>query len=80
MEFKEFLDKILGNVMSKDGLENVKQHIKQDMELSGFDYETTKVECQVLDDESNYDPRVEISNEAYSDGEVIFLDFYLDNK
>ena len=49
------------------------------MASSGFKYETAKVECQVLDENNNYDPRVEISNEGYSDGEVIFIDFHLDD-
>ena len=44
----------------------------------GVNYDTTKVGCQVLDEYNNYDPRVEISSEGYPDGEIIFIDNYLD--
>lgn len=78
MELDKFLDKILENIMSQGGIEKVRQYIKEDMKLCGFNYDTTKVECQVLDKDNNYDPRVEISSEGYSDGEIIFIDYYLD--
>ena len=78
MELDKFLDKILENIMSQDGIEKVREYIKEDMKLCGFNYDTTKVECQVLDKDNNYDPRVEISSEEYSDGEVIFIDYYID--
>lgn len=78
MELDKFLDKILENVMSQGGIEKVRQYIKEDMKLCGFNYNTTKVECQVFDEENNYEPRVEILSEGYSDGEVIFIDYHLD--
>lgn len=79
MELDKFLDKILENVMSQEGITEVKQYIKEDMKLCGFNYNTTKVESQVFDEYSNYDPvRVEISSEGYSDGEIIFIDYHLD--
>lgn len=78
MELDKFLDKILKNVMSQGGIEKVIQCIKEDMKLCGFNYDTTKVECQVLDTDNNYEPRIEISSEGYSDGEIIFIDYYLD--
>ncbi|WP_040191029.1 hypothetical protein [Clostridium culturomicium] len=78
MEFDKFLDKVLENVMSQDGMEKVKKYIKEDMNLCGFNYDTTKVECQVFDESDNYEPRVEVSSEGYSDGEVIFIDYHLD--
>lgn len=78
MELDKFLDKILENVMSCGGIEKVREYIKEDMKLCGFNYDTTKVEFQALDKDSNYDPRVEISSEGYSDGEVIFIDYYID--
>lgn len=77
MELDKFLDKILENVMSQGGIKKVRQYIKEDMKLCGFNYDTTKVECQVFDEENNYEPRVEISSEGYSDGEVIFIDYHL---
>lgn len=78
MELDKFLDKILENIMSQGGIEKVRQYIKEDMKLCGFNYDTTKVECQVLDKDNNYEPRVEISSEGYSDGEIIFIDYHLD--
>lgn len=78
MELDKFLDKILENVMSQGGIEKVREYIKEDMKLCGFNYDTTKVECQVFDKDNNYDPRVEISSEGYSDGEVIFIDYHID--
>lgn len=76
MSFDNFLDEILSNVMSAEGIERAKECIKNDMKLSGFNYDTTKVESQVYEEESNYTPRVEISSEGYNDGEVIFIDYY----
>lgn len=43
MNLDEYLDKILENVMSTGGIEKVKNIIKEDMNLCGFKYETTKV-------------------------------------
>lgn len=77
-ELNEFLDTILGNLMSKEGIEKVKEYIKNDMKSNDINYDTTKVACQVFDSENNYDPRVEVSSEAYSDGEVIFIDYHMD--
>ena len=79
MQLDYFVNKLLENIMSSEKLNEVKDIIKKDMDASGFKYETTKVECQVLDEHNNYDPRVEISNECYSDGEIIFIDFHLDD-
>lgn len=79
MKLDSFINKILENVMCSEKLNEVKDIIKKDMASTGFNYETAKVECQVLDENNNYDPRVEISNEGYSDGEVIFIDFHLDD-
>lgn len=78
MELDKFLDKILENVMSQGGIEKVRQYIKEDMKLCGFNYDTTKVECQVFDEIGNYEPRVEVSSEGYSEGEIIFIDYHLD--
>lgn len=78
MEFENFLNRLLEGVMSKSGMDKVKECIKEEMTSSGFNYDNTKVEFQVLDNKNNYDPRVEISNEGYSDGEIIFIDSYLD--
>lgn len=79
MNLDEYLDKILENVMSTGGIGKVKNIIKKDMNLCGFKYETTKVECQVYTEENNYAPRVEISSENYPDGEVIFIDYHVDD-
>lgn len=78
MDLDRFLDKILENVMSKKGIEKVKQYIREDVRLNGFDYNTTQVAFQVFDKENNYEPRVEITSEGYDDGEIIFIDYHLD--
>ena len=78
MKLDEFLDKVLENVMFVGGIDKIKEYIKEDMKLNGFDYDTTKVEFQVFDDGNNYDPRVEITSEGYDDGEVIFIDYHID--
>lgn len=78
MKLDEFLDKVLENVMSIGGIDKIKEYIKEDIKLNGFDYDTTKVESQVFDDGNNYDPRVEITSEGYDDGEVIFIDYHID--
>lgn len=48
-ELNEFLDTILGNLMSKEGIEKVKEYIKNDMKSNDINYDTTKVACQVFD-------------------------------
>ena len=78
MNLDEYLDKILENVMSTGGIEKVKNIIKEDMSSCGFKYKTTKIECQVYTEENNYTPRVEINSENCQDGEVIFIDYHID--
>lgn len=78
MTLEKFLNRVLENVMSKEGIEEVKNVIKKDMEIENFDFDTTQVEFQIFDDESNYEARVEISSDRYDDGEIIFIDTYLD--
>lgn len=80
MNLEEYLDKFFGEIMTKEGIDKVKSIVKEDMKDLVFDYETTKVECQVYTEENNYDPRVEITSDNYSDGEVIFLDFHVDEE
>ena len=75
MTLDKFLDDFLGNVMTREGIKKVKEHIKEDMKSSDLNYDTAKVECQIFDDENNYEPDVQISSEGYSDGEVIFIDY-----
>lgn len=78
MDFEDFLNRLFAGIMSESGMNKVKECIKEEMTSSEFNYDKTKVEFQVLDNENNYDPRVEISNEGCSDGEIIFIDSYLD--
>ena len=92
MFFDEFLDELLENLLDQKGIDRVKQVIKEEINRTGTDYDTTKVEYQVFvgDDnydpeveikfvgDDNYDPEVEIKTGRYDDGEVIFLDIYLD--
>lgn len=78
MSLDEFLNEFLENLISEEVLNKVKQDIKEDMKSYNTDYNTAKVESQVFDKDNNYTPRVEISSEGYSDGEIIFIDYYLD--
>lgn len=78
MTLEKFLNRVLENVMSKEGIEEVKNVIKKDMEIENFDFDTTQVEFQIFDDENNYEPRVEISSDRYDDGQIIFIDTYFE--
>lgn len=78
MGLDRFIDKFFGNVMTTDGLDSIKQIIHRDMLDCGYKYDTAKVEYRVFNENKNYDPRVEISSEGYDDGEIIFIDYYLD--
>ena len=78
MELDVFLDKLLDNLLDKEGIESVKASIKCNMYANFKDYNTAKVEFQVFNGNDNYEPQVVISSEGYSDGEVIFIDCYLD--
>ncbi len=64
--------------MTTDGLDSIKQVIQRDMLDCGYNYDTTKVEYQVFNENENYETRVEISSEGYDDGEIIFIDCHLD--
>lgn len=78
MSLDEFVEKFFGNIMSKEGLDNVKSAIKKDMLLNEIKYDTAKVEFQVFTDKDNFCPRVEITNEGYNDGEIFFVDCYIE--
>lgn len=78
MKLDNFLNEILGNLLTQEKLDLIKSNIKDGMLECGFDFDTTKVESQVFDNEKNYEPRVEISSEGYDDGEIIFIDYHLD--
>lgn len=79
MSLDRFIEKFFGNVMSTEGLDNIKQIIQKDMLNCGYEYDTAKVEYQIFNTDENYEPtRVEISSEGYEDGEVIFIDYHLD--
>lgn len=80
MSLEEFVDKFFGEIMTKEGVDKVKDIVKDDMKNLDLDYETTKVECQIYTEDNNYDPRVEINSDNYSDGEVIFIDFHVDKE
>lgn len=78
MLLDEFINEVFSNLMTIDGINNMKQIIKEDMFTCGYEYKNTKVENQVFDKDNNYDPRVEITSEGYDDGEIIFIDYHLD--
>lgn len=80
MELNNFIDLLFSNVMSSNGIEKIKSCIKEDFKLNEINYETTKVEFQIFEKDKNYDPKVSISSEGYSDGEIIFIDYYLNKE
>ena len=80
MRLDNFLNEFLKELVDEKGIETIKTTIKEQMCLNFKDYDTTKVECQIFTENSNYDPRVEFSSDRYEDGEVVFIDYYKDWK
>lgn len=78
MKLDIFIEKFLGTILTKEAILKIKKIIQDDMIENNLNYNTTSVESQVFTENSNYEPRVEITNDAYSDGEVIFIDYHLD--
>ena len=78
MLFDKYLNLILENLVDQSGIDRIKNAIKDEMNRNGVNYDDTKVECQVFDENTNCTPRIEITSEGYSDGEVIFIDYHLD--
>ncbi|MFQ9545277.1 MAG: hypothetical protein ACLR02_09695 [Clostridium sp.] len=78
MRLDNFLNEFLKELVDEKGIETIKTTIKEQMCLNFKDYDTTKVECQIFTENSNYDPRVEFSSDRYEDGEVVFIDYYKD--
>lgn len=79
MQLDKFSNNFLENIIDDEYSNKVIKLIKEGMEENNLDFNSAKVECQVLTENNNYDPRVEISSEAYNDGEIIFLDYHVDN-
>lgn len=80
MELNAFIDELFGNIMTDEGIKSIKDIIKKDMLEVGKEYESSKVEYQVFTESNNYTTRVEISSEGYDDGEIIFVDFHVDEE
>lgn len=78
MELNTFIDELFSNIMTDEGVKSIKDIIKKDMLEVEKEYDSSKVEYQVFTENNNYTPRVEISSEGYDDGEVIFIDFHVD--
>lgn len=78
MNLDGFLNSILNNIMTEEGINKVKNVIKEDMKDTTCDYDNTKVEYQIFTKNNNYTPRVEVSSEGYSDGEIVFIDCHID--
>lgn len=78
MELSKFLDELLGNIVSQEKLDTIRDIVKDGMLEYGLDFETAKVESQVFDRDNTYEPKVEISSDGYDDGEIIFIDYYID--
>ena len=75
MKLNEYVEKILGSVLSPQGLKEVKECIKKDMKSQGFNYDNTKVENSVLDEEFTYEPKIKVLYELYSDCQILFVDY-----
>ncbi|WP_075823968.1 hypothetical protein [Clostridium perfringens] len=80
MKLNNFLNLFLENIVDSKCSDKVIKLIKEGMRENNLDFDSAKVECQVLTEDNNYDPRVEISSETYGDGEIIFLDYHLQGK
>ena len=78
MRLDNFLNEFLKELVDEKGIETIKTTIKEQMCLNFKDYDTTKVECQIFTENSNYDQRFEFSSDRYEDGEVVFIDYYKD--
>lgn len=78
MKLNTFIDELFGNIMTDEGIKSMKDIIKKDMLEVGKEYDCSKVEYQVFTESNNYTPRVEISSEGYDDGEIVFVDFHVD--
>lgn len=79
MKLDKFLNIFLENIIDDEYSDKVIKLVKEGMKDNNLDFDSAKVECQVLTENNNYNPRVEISSEAYNDGEIIFLDYHMDN-
>ena len=79
VELDKFLNNFLENIIDDECSNKVIKLIKEGMKQNDLDFDSAKVECQVLTDGNNYDPRVAISSEAYNDGEIVYLDYNVDS-
>ena len=79
MELDKFLNNFLENIIDDEYSNKVIKLLKEGMKQNDLDFDSAKVEYQVITDGNNYDPRVEISSEAYNDGEIVFLDYNVDS-
>ena len=75
MLLDDFLTELFGNIADAEGVDNIKKVVKKNITVN---YDTAKIEAQVLTDDDNLPGNLCINCEAYSDGEIIFFDFNLD--
>jgi hypothetical protein len=78
MSLGEFINDLFSNIMTQEGIDRIIDITKNEMKDCGKNYSTAKVESQVLTENDNYAPDVSISSDHYDDGEIIFIDFYID--
>lgn len=71
MKLDKFIENLFGCVADKEGVENIKKSISDNIL---HDYDTTQIELQYFDKDSNYEVDMSICSDNYNDGEVIFLD------
>lgn len=77
MLLDDFLTELFGNIADAEGINNIKEAIKKSV-AEFINYDTARVETQVLTDDDSLPGNLCINSEAYPDGEIIFLDFNLD--
>ena len=77
MLLDEFLTEFFENLTDIEGINNIKRAVRKNV-AEFINYDTAKVEAQVLTDNDNFPGNLCVNSEAYPDGEIIFFDFNLD--
>lgn len=76
MQLDDFLELFLQKLVNKKGIKNIKTTIKEQMYLNLKDYDTTKIDCSLISEDSYYNAQIDISLKSYKDGEILCMDFY----
>ena len=77
MEVDDFLTELFSNLTDSDeNLNNIKMAVKNNIE---FDYDSVKIEPQLLTENNNFDINLCVTNDCYDDGEIVFMDYRLED-